>query len=67
MRIAALFTALPGRKANYDLNRVKTLQRSRRHLAELTKEQLKDVGLGAQEAQKEADRPFWDAPESWKR
>ncbi|MGB5865369.1 MAG: DUF1127 domain-containing protein [Sulfitobacter sp.] len=67
MRIAALFTALPTRKAKYNLGRVKALHRSRRHLAELTKEQLKDVGLGAKEAQKEADRPFWDAPESWKR
>ena len=39
------------------------LWRSRRALAALTSDQLADVGLTQHEAQAEARRPFWDAPE----
>ncbi|QDY99561.1 DUF1127 domain-containing protein [Nitratireductor mangrovi] len=35
-------------------------QRSRGCLAELTDEQLKDIGVTRSEARREAGRPFWD-------
>ncbi len=40
---------------------------SRRALARLTATQLKDVGLSRSDAEKEARRPIWDAPEHWHR
>lgn len=43
-----------------------SLLRSRRALAALSDEQLADVGLSASEARREASRPIWDAPASWK-
>ena len=42
------------------------LARGRRALARLSPEQLRDVGLDAETARMEADRPFWDAP-GWMR
>lgn len=36
------------------------LHKSRVELSGLTDEQLNDIGLTAQEALREADRPFWD-------
>lgn len=39
--------------------------RSRRALAALTPERLEDLGLTAQQAQKEAARPIWDVPANW--
>lgn len=36
--------------------------RERRALAAMTPEQLKDIGISADEAQSEASRPFWDLP-----
>jgi uncharacterized protein YjiS (DUF1127 family) len=44
-----------------------SLRRQRQHLLELDAHLLADIGISAQAAQAEADRPFWDAPESWKR
>lgn len=43
------------------------LRRQRQRLMELDAHLLADIGISAQAAQAEADRPFWDAPESWKR
>ena len=40
--------------------------RSRRALAALDEAALKDVGLTRDEAQREATRPFWDAPNTWR-
>lgn len=42
------------------------LARQRRALARLDADQLKDVGLTAEMAQKEAARPVWDAPANWR-
>ncbi|MGB7318759.1 MAG: DUF1127 domain-containing protein [Planktotalea sp.] len=39
--------------------------RSRRALAQLSAEQLCDIGLTRQAAKREATRPFWDAPTTW--
>ena len=41
------------------------LQRSRRALARLDKDALRDIGISKAEADKEAQKPFWDAPEHW--
>ncbi len=42
------------------------LSRSRRQLAALTDAQLADIGLSRAQAQAEAARPVWDAPEFWR-
>jgi uncharacterized protein YjiS (DUF1127 family) len=44
-----------------------SLLRQRRALKALDARALDDVGLSRHEAQKEAKRPVWDAPESWRR
>ena len=36
--------------------------RQRRQLAELTGDQLADIGITCEQAQTEAARPFWDLP-----
>ena len=38
----------------------------RRQLARLDSSRLRDLGLSADAADREAERPFWDAPESWR-
>ncbi|MCB1398207.1 MAG: DUF1127 domain-containing protein [Rhodobacter sp.] len=42
------------------------LSRQRRQLAALDATRLDDLGLTAQDARREAARPFWDAPQHWK-
>jgi uncharacterized protein YjiS (DUF1127 family) len=42
-----------------------SLQRQRRHLARLDDAQLADIGLTRAQAEKEAARPLWDAPDHW--
>jgi len=42
------------------------LSRQRRQLAALDATRLDDLGLTAQDARREAARPFWDAPRHWK-
>lgn len=42
------------------------LSRQRRQLAALDATRLADLGLSAQDARREAARPFWDAPRHWK-
>ncbi|WP_417719881.1 DUF1127 domain-containing protein [Salipiger sp.] len=41
------------------------LARQRRHLAQLDDHLLADLGITRSEAQREAGRPFWDAPRHW--
>ena len=43
------------------------INRSRARLAVLDDHMLRDIGLSRDEALREADRPFWDAPSHWKR
>lgn len=43
------------------------LHRSRLRLAQLEPHMLSDIGLDAETAQIEAQRPVWDAPDVWKR
>lgn len=43
------------------------LRRQRARLRDLPDHMLRDIGLTAEEARHEADRPFWDAPSHWRR
>ena len=58
--------AAPRRILRCTLPNLFALRRSRRALAALTEEQLRDAGISHAEAEKEAARPVWDAPASWK-
>ena len=42
------------------------LARQRRALAKLDDHALKDIGVTRREAQTEATRSVWDAPENWR-
>ena len=46
--------------------RAYALHRSRKDLSGLTDAQLADIGVSHVQAEKEAARPFWDAPDHWK-
>ena len=41
------------------------LARQRRALAQLDDDALNDIGVSRKDARNEAERPFWDAPDSW--
>lgn len=43
------------------------LYRQRTALAQLTPEQLEDIGVSASEAALESARPVWDVPRHWLR
>lgn len=40
--------------------------RTRRQLRSLDAKQLADIGVTAQDARKEANRPVWDVPATWR-
>lgn len=44
-----------------------TVRRHRAALSRLDPHLLRDIGLTAQEAQEEAERPAWDVPDHWRR
>ena len=46
------------------LNRIK-MQRSRHRLSQLDAKALRDIGLSQTEANREAQKPIWDAPNHW--
>ncbi|MDG2230434.1 MAG: DUF1127 domain-containing protein [Paracoccaceae bacterium] len=46
------------------LNRIK-MQRSRHRLSQLDAKALRDIGLSQAEANREAQKPIWDAPNHW--
>ena len=46
--------------------RAASLHRQRKQLAGLSNAQLQDIGLTRSQADREARRPVWDAPEIWK-
>lgn len=66
MRIALSHPASCPRPARLSLRSALALWRSRRALAALDPAMLDDVGIRAEEARLEAQKPFWDAPASWK-
>lgn len=51
------------------LNRLRlwaALARQRKALATLDNVALYDLGLTREDADREANRPFWDAPDNWR-
>ena len=48
------------------LSRLLRVSKQRRDLLSLTQEQLCDIGVTRAEAEAEAKRPFWDAPNFWR-
>ncbi len=60
-------TTRPHRGLWQTLRRLGELARQRRALAEMDAHRLRDIGLSAEEARREAARPLWDAPEHWRR
>jgi uncharacterized protein YjiS (DUF1127 family) len=49
------------------IGQILSLRQQRRSLAQLGPEALNDIGLTPEEAQREAKRPFWDAPTTGRR
>lgn len=47
--------------------RAAALHRQRAALRRLDDAALADIGLDRQTAEREASRPFWDVPETWRR
>lgn len=45
---------------------LESLRRQRRALERMTDRQLDDLGLSRAAAAREASRPVWDAPETWR-
>ena len=46
------------------LNRIK-MQRSRHRLGQLDAKALRDIGLSPAKANRESQKPIWDAPDHW--
>lgn len=57
----------PAARPTVSLRQLYNVWRSRRALATLDEAALNDVGLNRAQAEKEAARPFWDAPQSWRK
>jgi uncharacterized protein YjiS (DUF1127 family) len=59
----------PARKRSLFARLLETLalHRQRQHLAQLDDAMLDDIGLTREAAQREAQRPIWDAPGHWLR
>lgn len=47
------------------LSAARLAYRSRQHLVALDADQLRDVGITAEAAKTEANRPVWDVPAHW--
>ncbi len=59
-------TALPRASLLTGLNNAIALWRQRRALKSLDSAALCDIGVTRAEAEAEAKRPVWDAPQNWK-
>lgn len=44
-----------------------SVQRSRHDLANLSDDQLRDIGLSREQVNHEIARPIWDVPANWRR
>ena len=67
LKLLAISGSLRAKSRNTALLReAVALSRQRRQLAALDATRLDDLGLTAQDARREAARPFWDAPQHWK-
>lgn len=54
------------RDVQFNPTQMVSVARQRRDLAKLDPHLLRDIGVTPAEACAEADRGFWDAPQSWK-
>lgn len=54
-------------KAKRSLGDYISLARQRRQLGKLSPDQLKDIGISRDAAQREANRLLWDAPSTWRK
>ena len=59
-------TVAPTRTARFSLSQALAVWRSRRALARLDARALKDIGLSADRAAREASKPVWDVPSTWR-
>lgn len=58
----------PGRPSLFDRLRLAlAIRRHRRRLTALDPHLLRDIGLSDADVRREANRPFWDAPQHWLR
>ena len=53
-------------RSTTSLRRIYAVWRSRRALEALDAAALRDIRLSYKEAKAEADRPFWDVPDTWR-
>lgn len=53
------------RKLFITVQRSAALARQRKALQNLDDDALRDIGLSRSEAEAEAERPIWDAPDHW--
>lgn len=58
--------ARPRRSLMSAVRNIAALARQRRRLATLDAHRLDDLGITAQAAQAEANRPIWDVPANWR-
>lgn len=67
LALARLFAPFAGqpRRPRLGLFARLALRRSRARLGHLDDHLLRDIGLTPEQAQREADRSFWDAPAHW--
>ncbi len=54
-------------RSRFSLATLFDVWRSRRALAQLDASRLDDIGLSAKRAAKEAAKPVWDVPATWRR
>lgn len=57
---------VPARGLVARLTQMAEIWRQRRHLARLDAHLLSDIGLSSSQAETEAKRPLWDAPDNWR-
>jgi uncharacterized protein YjiS (DUF1127 family) len=53
-------------RSSASLRKIYSVWRSRRALAALDDAALNDIGLNRVDAVNEANRPFWDVPNTWR-
>ena len=58
-------SAAPSGRLSLNVRQRLAVWRTRRTLARLDANALEDIGLSAEEAQREARRGAWDVPDTW--
>jgi hypothetical protein len=64
--VSGIVGARPAPRGRWTLSGILSVFRQRHRLAELEPHMLKDIGLTAGEAHREASRPIWDVPKNWR-